>query len=579
MKKLFYILSLTLGISLLAACHAEENGMNLPEAAVMQDGEYEGLGEGRSGMIKVAIEVKNHILTAIRILSQSESKFAQPAEQQIIDAVLEKQTVEGVDAVSGATLTSNGMLTAIGMAIDASKGIQQEEATYSDTSCDIVVVGAGGAGLSAAVQAASMGANVIVLEKQGIIGGNTNYATGGLNAAETSVQQKLGIIDSKKSHFDDTMSGGHFLNDSSLVATLVNKAAEAVDWLISLGADMSNVGQLAGSSQKRTHRPDGGAAIGPHLMSVLNKAIQAENISIRTRNTVTALTEQDGKVTGVKVSTSKGNYSIQAKSVILATGGFGANLSLVGQYRPELKEFPTSNHYGATGDAFQWVSPLQVPLVHMDQIQVHPTGEAGSHLLITEAVRGNGAILVNRNGVRFANEMLTRDKLSDAILQQTSKKAFLVFDQSVRESLAAIENYAQQGLLTSAKTPAELAEALQLPVFAFVETMEKYSLYQTTGEDKDFQRKAEEMPRPLTEAPYYAIEVEPVIHHTMGGIKINAQAEVVNQNGKIIPGLYAAGEVTGGVHGGNRLGGNAVADIIVFGQIAGTSAAESLGLK
>lgn len=579
MKKLFYILSLTLGISLLAACHAEENGLNLPEAAVMQDGEYEGLGEGRSGMIKVAIEVKNHILTAIRILSQSESKFAQPAEQQIIDAVLEKQTVEGVDAVSGATLTSNGMLTAIGMAIDTSKGIQQEEATYNDTSCDIVVVGAGGAGLSAAVQAASMGANVIVLEKQGIIGGNTNYATGGLNAAETSVQLKLGIIDSKKSHFDDTMSGGHFLNDSSLVATLVNKAAEAVDWLISLGADMSNVGQLAGSSQKRTHRPDGGAAIEPHLMSVLNKAIQAENISIRTRNTVTALTEQDGKVTGVKVSTSKGNYSIQAKSVILATGGFGANLSLVGQYRPELKEFPTSNHHGATGDAFQWVSPLQVPLVHMDQIQVHPTGEAGSHLLITEAVRGNGAILVNRNGVRFANEMWTRDKLSDAILQQTCMKAFLVFDQSVRESLAAIENYAQQGLLTSAKTPAELAEALQLPVFAFVETMEKYSLYQTTGEDKDFQRKAEEMPRPLTEAPYYAIEVEPVIHHTMGGIKINARAEVVNQNGKIIPGLYAAGEVTGGVHGGNRLGGNAVADIIVFGQIAGTSAAESLGLK
>ena len=579
MKKLFYILSLILGMTLFTACDAEENGMNLPEAAVMQDGEYEGLGEGRSGMIKVAIEVKNHILTSIRILSQSESKFAQPAEQQIIDAVLEKQTIEGVDAVSGGTLTSNGMLTAIGMAIDASKGIQQEEATYNDTSCDIVVVGAGGAGLSAAVQAASMGANVIVLEKQGIIGGNTNYATGGLNAAETSVQQKLGIIDSKKSHFDDTMSGGHFLNDSSLVATLVNKAAEAVDWLISLGADMSNVGQLAGSSQKRTHRPDGGAAIGPHLMSVLNKAIQAENISIRTRNTVTALTEQDGKVTGVKVSTSKGNYSIQAKSVILATGGFGANLSLVGQYRPELKEFPTSNHYGATGDAFQWVSPLQVPLVHMDQIQVHPTGEAGSHLLITEAVRGNGAILVNRNGVRFANEMWTRDKLSDAILQQTSKKAFLVFDQSVRESLAAIENYAQQGLLTSAKTPAELAEALQLPVFAFVETMEKYSLYQTTGEDKDFQRKAEEMPRPLTEAPYYAIEVEPVIHHTMGGIKINAQAEVVNQNGKIIPGLYAAGEVTGGVHGGNRLGGNAVADIIVFGQIAGTSAAESLGLK
>ncbi|MBR5297208.1 MAG: flavocytochrome c [Parabacteroides sp.] len=579
MKKLFQILSLALGICLFTACEDHNNEVLQPEEAVMQDGEYEGLGEGRSGMIKVAIVVKNHIITAIRILSQSESVFAQPAEQQIMDAVLEMQTTEGVDAVSGATLTSNGMLTAIGMAIDAAKGVQKEDVTYSDTSCDIVVVGAGGAGLSAAVQAASMGAHVIVLEKQGIIGGNTNYATGGLNAAETSVQKSLGIQDSKQSHFDDTMKGGHYLNDVSLVTILVEKAAEAVDWLISLGADMSNVGKMAGSSQKRTHRPNGGAAIGPHLVSILNKAVQAENISIRTRNMVTALTEQNGKVTGVKVSTSSGTYSIQAKAVILATGGFGANLSMIGQYRPELQTFKTSNHGGATGDAFAWVTPLQAELVQMDQIQIHPTGEKGSHLLITEAVRGNGAILVNREGLRFANEMWTRDKLSEAILEQTDKSVFIVFDQSVRKSLSTIENYAQQGLLTTANTPAELAKALKLPVDAFVNTIETYQVYQATGEDLDFHREAEEMLFPLNEAPYYAIEVEPVIHHTMGGIKINTKAEVITRAGNAIPGLYAAGEVTGGVHGGNRLGGNAVADIVVFGKLAGTSAARSIGLE
>ena len=578
MKNLFFILCLVWGMYLFSACETHENDVLQPDS-VMQDGVYEGLGEGRSGMIKVVIEIKNHIITTIRILSQSESKFAQPAEQQIMDAVLKKQTTEGVDAVSGATLTSNGMLTAIGMAIDASKGMQKEDVTYGDTSCDIVVVGAGGAGLSAAVQAASMGADVIILEKQGIIGGNTNYATGGLNAAETSVQQKLGIKDSKKSHFDDTMSGGYFLNDSSLVATLVNNAAKAIDWLISLGADMSNVGHMAGSSQKHTHRPDGGAAVGPHLVSVLNRAVKAENISIRTRNTVTALSERGGKVTGVKVSTPKGVYSIQAKAVILATGGFGANLPLISRYRPELKDFSTSNHHGATGDAFEWVASLQASLVLMDQIQIHPTGEAGSHLLITEAVRGNGAILINRQGVRFVNEMWTRDKLSDAILQQRDKKAFLVFDQSVRESLAAIENYEQQDLLTMAQTTSELAEVLEIPVSTFTQTMDTYQRYQATGEDLDYQRKAEEMPRPLNMAPYYAIEVEPVLHHTMGGIQINSKAEVVNQAGNIIPGLYAAGEVTGGVHGGNRLGGNAVADIIVFGQIAGKSAAQSLELK
>lgn len=245
MRRLVYILALVGGIVLLTGCNEKKADLPQPEEATMQDGTYEGLGEGRSGMIKVAIEVKEHLITAIRILSQSESKFAQPAEQQIIDAVLKKQTTEGVDAISGATLTSNGMLAAIGMAINASKGVEQEEVAYTDTSCDIVVVGAGGAGLTAAVQASSMGANVIVLEKQGIIGGNTNYSTGGLNAAETSVQQKLGIEDSKQSHFDDTMSGGHYLNDPSLVATLVDKAAAVVDWLISLGADMSDVGKMA----------------------------------------------------------------------------------------------------------------------------------------------------------------------------------------------------------------------------------------------------------------------------------------------------------------------------------------------
>ncbi len=575
MRFICRLLSFVIAMSIVSGCQNLENELpRTQEETVMQDGEYEGLGEGRSGMIKVAVVVSNHIITAIRILSQSESHFAQPAEQQIIDEVLEKQTVEGVDAVSGATLTSRGMLDAIGMAIDASKGVVNEVVEYTDTSCDVVVVGAGGAGLAAALQAASMGADVIVLEKQGIIGGNTNYSTGGLNAAETSVQKSLGIEDSRQRHFDDTMSGGHFLNDSSLVAALVDNAAGSVEWLVSLGADMSDVGHMAGSTRMRTHRPAGGAAIGPHLMAVLSKAVKGRNVPVRTRNEVTELIKKDGEVTGVKVRTSNGSYSIKAKAVIIATGGFGANMSMLESYSPVLKGVHTSNHNGATGDAFAWVADLQVPLVLMEQIQVHPTGESGSHLLISEAVRGNGAILVNRCGTRFANEMWTRDKLSAAILEQPGKSAFIVFDQSVRESLVTIENYAQQGLLTTANTVSDLAAELQFPILSFEETMETYRMYQATGVDADFGRRAEEMPRPLTMAPYYAIEVEPVIHHTMGGIKINARAQVVDNAGNVIPGLYAAGEVTGGVHGGNRLGGNAVADIIVFGRIAGISATE-----
>ncbi len=563
-----------LAVSLAGTVASCGNSNGAPEDAVMRDGDWEGLGEGRSGMIKVSMHVDDNTIISIIILSQSESVFAQEAENTIIQEVIQNNSTDGVDAVSGATLTSNGMLEAINSAIDASKGITAEEVEYTDTSCDVVVIGAGGAGLAAALEAAICGADVIVLEKQGIIGGNTNSSTGGLNAAETSVQEKLGIVDSKEKHFDDTMIGGYYINDPELVRTLTGNAAAAVEWLIGNGADLSDVGKLAGSSVPRAHRPQNGAAIGPHLMSVLHNAVDKADIDIRTRNKVCDLILEDGKVTGVVVEAAAKTYRIRAEATVIATGGFGANPDMIESYRSDLKGFNTSNHSGATGDAFGWASPLDMALRDMEQIQTHPTGEVSSHLLITEAVRGNGAVLVNKEGLRFANEMLTRDKLSEAILAQTGRRAFLVFDEAVRSSLAAIENYAQQGLLKDASTYEALAAQMKVPAEALIETMFAYSGFYEAGCDADFGRPAEDMPLPLTQSPFYAIEVEPVIHHTMGGLKINQYAQVLNGSDEIIPGLYAAGEVTGGVHGGNRLGGNAVADIIVFGRIAGSNASK-----
>lgn len=563
---LFIILVAT---SLFTACTNETT------ESLMYDGDYEGIGEGRSGIIKVLTHIEEHKITDIKILSQSESKFAQPSENEIIANVILNNGIEGVDIVTGATLTSNGIIEAIGSSIEASKGIKKTDIVYSNTTCDMVVIGAGGAGLTAAVEAASKGVNVIVLEKQHIIGGNTLYSTGGINAAETSIQKGLGITDSKKLFFDDTMIGGKNLNDTSLVWTFVNNAPSSIEWLINLHADLSDVGKMAGSSVKRTHRPQGGSAIGPHLMAILQNANKEKNIEIRKRNKVTdIITDENGAVAGVTVETPNGTYTINTKCVIIATGGFGANINMISSYKPEYNGFSTSNHSGATGDAFAWVSKWNVPLILMDKIQIHPTGEIYNHLLITEAVRGNGAILVNKKGNRFANEMLTRDELSNAILTQDTKKVFIVFDQGIRNSLAAIENYAQQGLLTQADSLYELATLINLPIDTFVHTIHRYNKYQTSGTDLDFGRKADDMPRTLNNPPYYAIEVEPVIHHTMGGIKINDHAQVVRSNGSPITGLYSAGEVTGGVHGGNRLGGNGVADVVVFGRIAGQNAAE-----
>ncbi len=579
-RRAFSLLLCAFVLSIFFACtdHNAEAGTDDTGKEVLQDGEWEGTGEGRNGTIIVRITVKDHHVVSGKVVSQSESSFAQEAINTIIakvngrDSELKVET----DGVTGATLTSTGVIDAVNMAILTAKGKStSKDVKYEDTSCDVVIIGAGGAGLSAAVEAADNGAKVIVLEKQGIIGGNTNYSTGGINASETSVQRGLGINDTNQLFYDDTMKGGHGLNFPNLVKSLVEHSAGTIDWLISLGADLSDVGLMGGSSVKRTHRPKGGAAIGSHLMKVLKEASAKRNIDIRTSNKVTGLIADNGKVTGVTVEQKDGTtYTVKAKATIIATGGFGANIEMVTSYQPKLKGFSTLNHKGATGDAFAWVTKLGSDLIQMEQIQIHPTAEATNHILITEAVRGNGAILVNQQGARFINEMDTRDVVSAAILAQEGAKAYLIFDQGVRKSLASIETYANQGLLKTGNTIDELARSIACPSSALQATLSKYNEYQTTGTDKDFGRSATQMTAAITTPPFYAVAVTPAIHHTMGGLHVDEGMHVLRADGSAIQGLYAAGEVTGGVHGGNRLGGNGVADIVVNGKIAGKNASQ-----
>ena len=539
----------------LCACSRQDP---VPVEPVLQDGIWTGTGEGRSGTILVKLTIKDQRITDIVVVNQSESSFAQETINEMVARALQKQALlsSDVDAISGATLTSNGMIDAINMAIRAAMGQEDKGKTiYKDGSCDIVVIGAGGAGLTAAVQAASGGdIRVIVLEKQAIIGGNTLSSTGGINAAGTDAQKTLGIQDSPDLFYEDTMRGGKQKNIPSLVRSLVDHAAATISWLSSLGADLSDVGLMGGSSVKRTHRPKGGTAIGPHLMKVLKEASSKANIEIRTSNKVLDLLSQNGTVTGVKVENADGStYNLHAKAVVIATGGFGANLQMVTSYQPTLAGFATLNHPGAPGDAFAWLSSVGGTTIHMEYIQIHPTAEAENHILITEAVRGNGAILVNHSGERFVNEMDTRDVVSAAILAQEKQEAFLVFDDAVRRSLASIETYANQHLLTEGADVASLSSQTGLPGQALSEVLLSAS---------------------LKTPPYYAIRVKPAIHHTMGGIRVDADMHVLRADETPVPGLFAAGEVTGGIHGANRLGGNGVADIVVNGKIAGQKAAE-----
>ena len=441
-------------------------------------------------------------------------------------------------------------------------------------SADIVVIGAGGAGMSAAIQAVQNGAtNVVIVEKTGMAGGNTTRSTGGLNASETTFQDRDAIEDSNQLFIDDTMKGGKNINDPELVKYMAENSAEALYWVNDMGADLTVVGLFGGASVKRIHRPSDTSAVGPVLVKTLLSVVEKNNIPVLYNTKAEEIiTDANGAVSGVKVTDAEGTYTINCKAVIIATGGFGANSEMVEKLNPNLKGFGTTNVAAATGDGITMGTAIGAATVDMEQIQTHPTVHPETQTMYTEAVRGNGAIIVNKEGARFTNEMGTRDVVSAAILEQTDGQAWLIFDEAVRKSLKAIEGYISAGIVFQSETIEGLAAEIGADPATLSATMAKFADDVKAGNPDEFGRAGLELP--LTEANFYACMVAPAIHHTMGGLKINTAAEVLNEEGNAIAGLFAAGEVTGGVHGANRLGGNAVTDIVVFGKAAGTSACD-----
>ena len=558
MKKFFLILMLIMSFTLLG-----EN--------------FTGSGEGYLSDIQVSVQVEKNTLKNIKVTKHEDTPaIAEPSFEKLSKKMIETQSVD-IDSIAGATYSSEGFIIAVkeavkksGASLKAIKTKESKKTVANMVRTDIVVIGGGGAGITAAIEAREKGANVILIEKMSILGGNTLYATGGMNASGTKYQSHE---DNPELHFKDTMKGGYNVNDKSLVQTMVEKSAETVYWLMDRGVDLSNVGRAGGASVDRIHRPTGGDKVGPNMMTALEKRADEIGVDIRkSTEAVEIVTGRDNKIRGIIVEEEGTVYSIKAKAVILATGGFGANSEMFARLNPALKGFGSTNHPGATGDAFDLITQFDPAMVDMEQIQTHPTVVPVKNNMITEGVRGAGAILVNRDAKRFIDELETRDVVSKAELNQEGQTAFLIFDQGVREYLKAIEGYSKMGLLTEANTLEELADKIDLDPTTFKETVEKYNGFVKAGKDNNFGRTS--MKATFIKAPYYAVEVGPAVHHTMGGVKIDTKAQVYNNNGDVIKGLFAAGEVTGGIHGGNRLGGNAITDITVFGRIAGDSAVQ-----
>ncbi|EHQ63626.1 fumarate reductase flavoprotein subunit [Paenibacillus dendritiformis C454] len=441
-------------------------------------------------------------------------------------------------------------------------------------SYDIVIVGAGGAGMSAALEAKAAGMNPVILEKMPVAGGNTSKASSGMNASETKFQKEQGISDRNDLFYEETLKGGHNTNNKDMLRFFVDHSADAIDWLDSIGITLNNITITGGMSEKRTHRPKDGSAVGQYLVTGLLKNVQEQGIPIFVNANVKEITKQDGKANGVKVAfTQHGEKTIAAKSVVITAGGFGANMDIIAQVRPDLEGYVTTNHEGSTGDGISMIEKMGGTTVDMEEIQVHPTVQQENSYLIGEVVRGEGAILINSKGERFINEMAARDSVTAAINKLPEKKAFLVFDSGVRSRATAVEEYVKMGFVKTKDTIEALAGDIGVPADQLHKTLDTWNSAVKNKKDAEFGRKTG-MDHDLSAAPYYAIRIGPGIHYTMGGVRINTNTEVLDQNGKPIPGLFAAGEVTGGLHGENRIGGNSVAEIIIFGRQAGIKSSE-----
>ncbi len=548
--------------------------------------QYEGAAQGFGGEIKVSVFVEGSTITDITYQTEGETPSVGISAIRALRTKILKTQNTNIDAVSGATYTSKGFISAVEMALgqagivaDGSKG----SATASDyeATTDVVVVGGGGAGMTAAITVAENGKKVILLEKNDILGGNTSRASSGMNAAETHYEAEQGIEDSVDLFVEDTMKSGKEINDPELVRTLAEKSSDAIDWLDKENAPLSGpLGTMGGLSTKRTHRPtdeEGNVtSVGNYLVSALGNRLEELGIETITGATVNKILMDNGKASGV---TAQGEYgetiTIHANAVIIATGGFGGSMERIVALRPDLAGYISTNVPTATGDAIDFLSEVGADFVDMEQIQLHPTVIPSDGALVGEALRGDGAILVNREGVRFTNETGTRDAVSAAEVAQTGGNVWLIANQEMYDGSAVIKKLDKGGYLVKGDTLDDLAAAMEFDAnatAALKDTVATWVTYVADGADKDFEREIGTPITDLSSGPYYAVNVGPGIHHCMGGVKINSDAQVISKDGTPIPGLYAAGEVTGGIHGANRLGGNAVADIVVFGRIAGENA-------
>lgn len=627
------------------------NQLNEEEEFSFAPGEYEVNAIGHSGNLPMKVSFSEKRIESIHIDTKGETEgIADVVFVRIPDKIIEGQTLN-VDALSGASETSNGVIDGVAKAVKlagvnpdilkrrpkpaSSRNRQDEEYT-----CDVVVVGGGGAGLSAAATALQNGSSVIVLEKYPAVGGNTIRSGGPVNAADpewqsqfdenpgerhtieslldtdesqihpeylddfralkkefSDYQEKFGtgkghLFDSPLLHRMQTYFGGKRtdLNGNSiygqydLVKILTDRALESVKWLEEIGVeyDKSIVFAPVGALWRRGHKPV--KSYGTAFILALTKYVEEHSGKIITDSPVKEFIIENGEITGVTATGVNGQkITVRAKAVVLASGGFGANTKMLKEYNTYWSNIDdnirTTNSFAMTGDGIQLGKTVGAALTGMGFTQMMPVADPDTGELFSGVqVPPENFVIVNKEGRRFVNEFSGRDVLTKAAIDQGGL-FYLIADDEIKKTAAntsqeKLDRQVEAGTLFRADTLEELAVKVGMEPAVLIDTINKYNSYVDAGFDPEFHKDTFSLK--VEKAPFYATPRKPAVHHTMGGLKIDTNARVLDENGQPIKHLYAAGEVAGGIHAGNRLGGNALTDIFTFGRIAGKTAVDEM---
>lgn len=544
-------------------------------------GTYEGEAIGRNGPVKVQVTVAKDRIESIRVVSHNESAGLSDAPINTLPkTIVDKQSL-AVDVFSGATFSSKAVIGAVENALKkATKDIKPlliapavtaAVKPPKDETVDVLVVGSGISGMVAGITAAEKGSNVLIIEKQGMLGaGDSMNISTGITAGGSRLIKQLGIEDATAKDYADFLVKQAAtkkvpINEKN-VRTYAMRGGELVDWLMDLGVPFGRF-----QKDKWFHITKDGSAPGPHIVRALSKKIADDNINYRLNSQVVDLLMKDGKVVGATVKTGAGSYKVNAKAVVMATGGFSASHELVKKWAPEWVGRPTTGAVSLTGDGILMAQKVGAQTVAMQEIKAnylcHPL-TARDGVSLTAITPYN--ILINHEGKRFVDEgHASINFKSRAMMKQTGHEAYAIVDQTAMDNLKLMRNYAAAGYFVKANTVEELASKLKVDQKAFIKTMKDYMAACQAGKDPEFNRRIQ---YPIAKAPFYAALVTPSMQSTYGGIKTDEKAQALNADNKPIAGLYAAGATSGHEAYANEVGFAAIIGL-VFGKIAGENAA------